>query len=72
MLFVFGEARVLHACGMHHMHQSRTKDARKHLEEALAVFRQLGARPYAARTERALAQIASPSERGGNGREGPE
>ncbi len=48
------DADALYAQGMAHRLQGEPEQARVRLEAALDIFRRLGARPYAARTEQAL------------------
>ena len=57
MPYPYGEARALYEWGRMLAEQRELKQARPRLEEALASFRRLGARPYIERTEQALAQL---------------
>ena len=54
MHFPEGEAEALYAYGLMYLQKGQPAMARKRLEEALAIFRRLGARAYIERTEQAL------------------
>jgi uncharacterized protein HemY len=55
MSYPYAEARALYEWGWVHGAKGEPLLAREHLEEALHIFRRLGARPYIERTEQALA-----------------
>jgi len=57
MLCPYGEARILYELGLLHRQQNEPEQAREHLEEALAIFKRLGARPYIKRTQQALVAL---------------
>jgi uncharacterized protein HemY len=52
----YAEARALHEWGRMCLQTGVPQHAQKMLEEALAIFRRLGARPYIERAEQALAE----------------
>ncbi len=54
MPYPFAEGRLLHAYGVLSQEKGEPRQARAYLEEALAIFRRLGARAEAARAQRAL------------------
>lgn len=58
MPYPYSEARALYEHGMMQMRKGNLPEARRKLEQALAIFEQLGARPYVERTERALNGLA--------------
>jgi tetratricopeptide (TPR) repeat protein len=58
MPYPYGEARALCEWGQVLAQEGELEQARPRLEEALAIFRRLGARPYAERTEQALDTLA--------------
>jgi tetratricopeptide (TPR) repeat protein len=51
------EAVALYESGVLHRHWGEVRQGRERLEEALAIFRHLAARPYIGRTERALHDV---------------
>jgi tetratricopeptide (TPR) repeat protein len=55
--YPFGEAQTLYACGRMHAEGGEPERARERFEEALVIFGRLGARPYARRTDQALARL---------------
>lgn len=55
--YPYAEARMLYEYGVVHAQQGQLEAARERLEEALAIFRRLGARPYIDRTEQRLAEV---------------
>jgi tetratricopeptide (TPR) repeat protein len=55
MPYPYGEARMLHTYGLMHAQKGEPAPARERLEEALAIFRRLGARKDIERTEQELA-----------------
>ena len=55
--YPFGEAQTFHAWGRMHAERGEAERARERLEEAILIFRRLGAQPYAKRTEQALARL---------------
>ena len=57
MPYPYAEARALYEWGLMHLQKRERKQARERLEQALTIFRRLGARPYAERTEQALAGL---------------
>lgn len=57
MPYPHDEARALLTLGRIHMHQGERAQARARLHEALAIFRRLGARLDAERSEQALAEL---------------
>jgi hypothetical protein len=54
MPYPYAEARLLHVYGEMHAQKGELEPARQRLEEALAIFRRLGAHKDAERMERAL------------------
>jgi tetratricopeptide (TPR) repeat protein len=58
MPHLYGEGRILHAMGQMHAARGEAGQARERWEEALGIFRRLGARPSIERTERALNALA--------------
>jgi tetratricopeptide (TPR) repeat protein/DNA-binding XRE family transcriptional regulator len=54
MPYPYAEGRSLHEYGVLHVQCGEPEQARERLEEALAIFRHLGARPDVERTEHAL------------------
>lgn len=60
--YPYAEGRTLLELGLLDSHRGEPGRGRERLEQALAVFRRLGARPYIRRTEEALADIG-PSAR---------
>jgi Tfp pilus assembly protein PilF len=57
MPYPYAEARLLHVYGQMHMAKGEPGPARERLEAALAIFRRLGARKDAERSEQALAEL---------------
>jgi len=57
MPYPFAEARLLHAYGVLHHEKGEPRQARACLDEALTIFRRLGARAEAARAQRALDEV---------------
>src|SRR5207245_1489607 len=57
MPYPYAEARLLHVYGAMHAQKGEPEPARERLEAALAIFRRLGARKDAERTEQALADL---------------
>jgi hypothetical protein len=57
MPYPYAEARVLYEYGRAHALQGEEEPARQRLEEALAISRRLGERPYVERTKQALADL---------------
>jgi tetratricopeptide (TPR) repeat protein len=57
MPYPYAEARALYEWGRAYLEQHEPDQARKPLTEALAIFRQLGARPYIEWTQRDLAVL---------------
>jgi len=57
MPYPYAEARALQEWGMMYLQQGARRLGRGRLEQALALFRQLGARWYIERTEQALANL---------------
>jgi tetratricopeptide (TPR) repeat protein len=57
MPYPYAEGRSLYEYGLLHVRRGEPEQARARLEEALAVFRQLGARPYIERTECVLYDV---------------
>jgi tetratricopeptide (TPR) repeat protein len=55
--FIVSEARLFYFWGRWLTEHGETERARERLEESLAIFRRLGARPYVERIERMLADI---------------
>jgi hypothetical protein len=55
--YPYGEARLLAVYGRLHAQQGQPEQARQRLEAALAIFRRLGARKDAERTEHQLAAL---------------
>jgi hypothetical protein len=53
---VYEEARILHAFGLMWGQKGEKARAREYLEEALTIFRRLGAKPDIERTEQVLAE----------------
>jgi tetratricopeptide (TPR) repeat protein len=53
----YAEARVLYEWGRMRARKGEPQPARAMLQEALAIFQRLGARPYLARTKQALAEL---------------
>ncbi|MFL5336619.1 MAG: tetratricopeptide repeat protein [Geminicoccaceae bacterium] len=58
--YPYGEARALLMYGLLHAHMGEKEPAREWLEAALAIFRRLGARKDAARTEQTIADLPCP------------
>jgi tetratricopeptide (TPR) repeat protein len=58
MSYPYAEARILHEDGIMQAWKREAQQARDRFEEALAIFRRLGARPYIERTERDLAALS--------------
>jgi class 3 adenylate cyclase/tetratricopeptide (TPR) repeat protein len=56
--YPYAEARILHQLGLLEQRRGEHRQARQHLEEALAIFQRLGARKDRLRTEEALAELA--------------
>ena len=54
----YSEALLLEVGGQIHAHQGEPEQARERLQEALAIFRRLGARKDAERTEQSLERLA--------------
>jgi DNA-binding SARP family transcriptional activator/class 3 adenylate cyclase len=54
---VYEEARILHALGLMLSQKGEKAQAREYLEEALAIFRRLGAKPDVERTVQAMAEL---------------
>jgi tetratricopeptide (TPR) repeat protein/transcriptional regulator with XRE-family HTH domain len=68
--YPFGKARILYEWGRSCLKTGAPAEARSRLEDALAIFRRLGARPYIERTEQALERLTSPrTEAGVHGRQ---
>jgi tetratricopeptide (TPR) repeat protein len=59
MPYPYGEAEILHETGQLLAARDERDQARTPFEHALALFRRLGARPYAEKTERELAELRS-------------
>jgi tetratricopeptide (TPR) repeat protein/transcriptional regulator with XRE-family HTH domain len=59
MPYPYAEARALSEYGMLHAKKGEPQRARERLEEALMVFRRLGARPYITRMEQTLMDSAT-------------
>jgi class 3 adenylate cyclase/tetratricopeptide (TPR) repeat protein len=57
MAYPYAKARGLHELGLMHAQKGEPRQARDRLNEALAGFQRLGARPYITRTEQALAEL---------------
>jgi hypothetical protein len=55
MPYPYAEGRLMHAYGQLHLQKGEPRPARERLEEALAVFRHLGARKDIERVEQAIA-----------------
>jgi Tfp pilus assembly protein PilF len=55
------EARVLHWMGLLSMQRGDEREAQRRLEDALTLFRRLGARPYVARTAEVLESLSAGS-----------
>jgi tetratricopeptide (TPR) repeat protein len=55
--YPYAEAAALHESAILRMRQGEAKQARKHLEEAVAIFRHVGARPNTEQTVHALHQL---------------
>jgi hypothetical protein len=53
----YAEGRLLHVCGHLHAQKGELGLARERLEAALAIFRRLGARKDAERTEQVIAGL---------------
>jgi class 3 adenylate cyclase/tetratricopeptide (TPR) repeat protein len=53
----YAEALARYESGMMHSRKGEAQQAHEELEEALAIFQRLGARPYIERTEQALARL---------------
>jgi tetratricopeptide (TPR) repeat protein len=56
--YPYAEAAAHYESGILHTHRGEPEQAREQLEEALIIFRHLGARPYVERTERALHDLS--------------
>jgi tetratricopeptide (TPR) repeat protein/transcriptional regulator with XRE-family HTH domain len=54
MSYPYAEGRILYEYGLMHVERGEPEQARGWLEQALAIFRNLAARPYIERTEHAL------------------
>jgi tetratricopeptide (TPR) repeat protein len=54
MPYPYAEGRALHESGVSYLQRGERERARRRLEEALAIFRRLGARPDVERTEQIL------------------
>jgi tetratricopeptide (TPR) repeat protein len=59
MPYLYAEARALHEHGKMHLQKEDGESAQKRLEEALEIFRRLGARKDVEQTEQALAELAA-------------
>jgi tetratricopeptide (TPR) repeat protein len=59
MPYPFAGARALYHWGLGFGHRHRGDEARERLNEALAIFRRLGATPYVGRAEQALTDIGA-------------
>ena len=57
MPYPYAEGRLLHVYSEMHAQKGEPEPARERLEAALAIFRRLGARKDAERTEQALADL---------------
>lgn len=57
MPYPYAEGRTLYEYGLMHVERGEPEQARGWLEQALAIFRYLAARPYVERTERALDEL---------------
>jgi tetratricopeptide (TPR) repeat protein len=55
--YPYGQGRILYELGLMHHEREAPQRARECLEQALAIFQRLGARPYIERTERALHEL---------------
>ena len=56
--YPYSQARALYEWGQMCMRRGALGEAQRHLEEALAVFRRIGAQPFVERTEEALAEAS--------------
>jgi tetratricopeptide (TPR) repeat protein len=57
MPYPYAEARALHEYGAMHIRKGEPEKARERLEEALAIFRRIGAKKDVERTEQALREL---------------
>jgi class 3 adenylate cyclase/tetratricopeptide (TPR) repeat protein len=57
MPYPYAEACAFYEWGTIHVQQGKPEQARQQLQEALEIFRRLGARPYVERTEQALEKL---------------
>jgi hypothetical protein len=57
MPYPYMEARILYEQGRMHMWEGRPRLARGRLEQAHAIFQQLGAQPYMERTQQTLEEL---------------